>query len=80
MLDLGALPFSVMSQKIGFFLFADDTNMFFSHDEVLLLEKTSDEEPLKLTSWWQVNKLSKKLFTIQIYGCQSQAEMVKPSY
>ena len=58
MLDLGALPFSVMSQKIGFFLFADDTNIFFSHDEVLLLEKTSDEEPLKLTSWWQVNKLS----------------------
>ena len=58
MLDLGALPFSVMSQKIGFFLFADDTNIFFSHDEVLLLEKTSDKEPLKLTSCWQVNKLS----------------------
>ena len=71
MLDLGALPFSVMSQKIGFFLFADDTNMFFSHDEVLLLEKTSDEEPLKLTSWWQVNKLS-------INYSQSKSMVVNP--
>ena len=30
----------------------------FSHNEVILLEKTSGEEPLKLTSWCQVNKLS----------------------
>ena len=57
MLDLGALAFSVMSQGfyIEFFLFADDTNIFFSYNKVILLEKSSDEEPLKLTSWWQVN-------------------------
>ena len=57
MLDLGALAFSVMSQgfQIEFFLYADDTNIFFSYNKVILLEKSSDEEPLKLTSWWQVN-------------------------
>ena len=44
--------------RLNFFLFSDDANIFFSHNEVILLEKSSDEEPLKLTSWCQVNKLS----------------------
>ena len=36
----------------------DDTNIFFSHKNVDFLEKTLNEELLKLTTWYQANKLS----------------------
>ena len=39
-------------------LFADDTNIFFSHNNVNVIEKTFNEELPNLTDWCQANKLS----------------------
>ena len=47
-----------VSKVLDFVLVADDTNIFFSHNNVNLIEKTVNEELLKLTSWCQTNKLS----------------------
>ena len=47
-----------VSKILDFILFADDTNIFFSHKNVGSLEKTLNEELLKLTTWCQANKLS----------------------
>ena len=47
-----------VSKILDFILFADDTNIFFSHKNVDFLEKTLNEELLKLTTWCQDNKLS----------------------
>ena len=47
-----------VSKILDFILFADDTNIFFSHKNVDFLEKTLNEELLKLTTWCQANKLS----------------------
>ena len=45
-----------VSKILDFILFADDTNIFFSQKKV---EKTlNEEELLKLTTWYQANKLS----------------------
>ena len=47
-----------VSNILDFIIFADDTNIFFSHKNVDFLEKTLNEELLKLTTWCQANKLS----------------------
>ena len=48
-----------VSQVLDFILFADDTNIFFSHkDKDMILEKTMNDELLKLTGWCLANKLS----------------------
>ena len=39
-------------------LFADDTNIFFSHKNVNLLPEILNSEMLKLTHWCRANKLS----------------------
>ena len=60
MLDLRALAFlwCLKDSRFNSFVFANDINILFSHNKVILLVKTLDEVPLKLTSWCQVNKLS----------------------
>ena len=47
-----------VSQVLDFILFADDTNIFFSHKDKYILEKTVNDELLKLTGWCLANKLS----------------------
>ena len=47
-----------VSKVLDFILFADDTNIFFSHKNVNVIEKTFNEELPNLTDWCQANKLS----------------------
>ena len=46
-----------VSKVLDFILFADDTNIFFSHENVNVIEKTLNEELPNLTDWCQANKL-----------------------
>ena len=39
-------------------MFADDTNLFYSHSNIKTLFKTVNEELQKLSSWFQANRLS----------------------
>ena len=39
-------------------MFADDTNLFYSHSNIKTLYKTVNEELQKLSSWFQANRLS----------------------
>jgi hypothetical protein len=43
---------------LKFILFADDTNIFYSHRDIQFLLKTLNSELLKLSIWFQSNKLS----------------------
>ena len=43
---------------ISFILFADDTNLFYSHKNADVLIKTMNQELRKITSWLSVHKLS----------------------
>ena len=43
---------------IHFFLFADDTNIYFESDNLLKVEKIVNEELKKLNSWLNLNRLS----------------------
>ena len=47
-----------VSDVFYFILFADDTNIFFSHKNVNVIEETLNEELPNLTDWCQANKLS----------------------
>ena len=47
-----------MSKVVDFILFADDTNIFFSHKDFNLLPGILNSEMLKLTQWCRANKLS----------------------
>ena len=47
-----------VSKKLDIILFADDTNVFFSHKNLNSLIKTVNFELIKITSWFQVNRLS----------------------
>ena len=49
---------SDVSKVLDVILFADDTNIFFSHNNVNVIEKTFNEELPNLTDWCQPNKLS----------------------
>jgi len=40
------------------FLFADDTNLFHSDTDIVRLMKTVNVELIKLSKWFQVNRLS----------------------
>ena len=46
------------SKIIKSILFADDTNLFFSHSNVKTLFKTVNEELVKIDEWFKANKLS----------------------
>ena len=47
-----------VSKVVDFILFADDTNIFFSHKDFNLLSETLNSEMCKLTQWCRANKLS----------------------
>ena len=47
-----------VSKVLDFILFADDTNIFFSHKDPIFLMELVDTELQKLSCWFQANKLS----------------------
>ena len=47
-----------ISDKLNFFLFADDTNIYFESDDLLTLERTVNNEIKKLCLWLNVNRLA----------------------
>ncbi len=47
-----------VSSLLRFVLFADDTNIFLSGDDVKEINKTLSKQLDKLNSWFAVNKLS----------------------
>ena len=47
-----------ISDKLQFFLFADDTNIFYESSDLKLLEKTVNEELKKLSLWLNLNRLA----------------------
>ena len=46
------------SQILSFILFADDTNLFLNHHDVMILYKIMNQELEKVTAWLTANKLS----------------------
>ncbi len=47
-----------ISDKLDFFLFADDTNIYYESDNLLNLEKIVNGELKKLSQWLNVNRLA----------------------
>ena len=47
-----------ISDKLQFFLFADDTNIYFESDDLINLERIVNEEIKKLCLWLNVNRLA----------------------
>ena len=47
-----------VSKELDFVLFAEDTNVFFRHKNLNSLIQTVNFELIKVTSWFQVNRLS----------------------
>ena len=50
-----------ISKVLDFILFADNTNICFSHKDELFLSQTLNSELLSLSEWGKVNKLSMNL-------------------
>ena len=46
------------SKNLDFILFADDTNLFFSHDNIKIIFETVNKELNKIHEWFKANKLS----------------------
>ena len=47
-----------ISEKLTFYLFADDTNIYLEHDNLKILERTMNKELEKLHEWLCINRLS----------------------
>ena len=47
-----------ISDKLKFYLFADDTNIYYDSDDLLDIEKTVNRELRKLSQWLNVNRLA----------------------
>jgi hypothetical protein len=47
-----------ISKKLNFFLFADDTNIYYESTDLKELEKTVNEELKKLSLWLNINRLA----------------------
>ena len=47
-----------ISDKLQFFLFADDTNIYYESKDLKILEKTVNEELKKLSLWLNLNRLA----------------------
>ena len=47
-----------ISDKLRFFLFADDTNIYYDSDDLIELEKTVNQELRKLSQWLNINRLA----------------------
>ena len=52
------------SEILSIILFADDTNLFFSHKNLVTLKETMNRGLIKIASWLCANKLKKTDFTI----------------
>ena len=46
------------SAKLSFYLFADDTSLFYADTNLKSLEKTVNSELLKVSDWLNANKLT----------------------
>ena len=46
------------SEKLSFILFADDTNIFYQHEDIKVMTETLSNELNKVNLWLQANKLS----------------------
>ena len=46
------------SNCLNFILFADDTNIFYSHKNINIIFETVNRELIKINEWFQANKLS----------------------
>ena len=47
-----------ISEKLKFYLFADDTNIYLEADDLNILERTMNKELVKLHEWLCINRLS----------------------
>ena len=47
-----------ISNKLKFFLFADDTNLYYESPDLKEIEKTVNEELKKLSLWLNINRLA----------------------
>ena len=47
-----------ISDKLRFFLFADDTNIYYDSDDLIELENTVNHELRKLSQWLNINRLA----------------------
>jgi hypothetical protein len=50
-----------VSKLLTVILFADDTNIFYSHNDPAILTRVLKEETEKLSEWFKANKLSLNL-------------------
>ena len=50
------------SEKLSFILFADDTNIFYQHEDIKVMTETLNNELNKVNLWLQANKLSLKCY------------------
>ena len=56
LLYINDLP--LVSKKLTFFLFADDTNIYYESSDVLEIQKTVNKELKKVHKWLEANRLS----------------------
>ena len=47
-----------ISDKLKFFLFADDTNMYYESNDLIEIEKTVNKELKKFSQWLNLNRLA----------------------
>ena len=47
-----------VSKVLSFFLFADDTNIYYESENIIKLKDKINKELLKVNSWLEINKLA----------------------
>ena len=57
-MTLGTRLLPNISYKLRFFLFADDTNIYYDSKDLVELEKTVNQELRKLSQWLNINRLA----------------------
>ena len=50
--------FPLVSKFLSPFIFADDANLFYSHNNIKILFKNANNELEKISQWFKANKLS----------------------
>ena len=60
-----------VSKKLKFYLFADDTNIYFESENMNVIEKTVNTELRKVNRWLIINKLALSV-VIQLLGYQAE--------
>ena len=67
----------ILSIRIIIILFADDTNLFFSHKNLVTLKETMNRELSKIASWLSADKLSSNIKKTHFIIFQIQREEIK---